>query len=195
MLSILDFLAQTLCHDFNLSLISFIFPYCLALVQIHPPRLLGAFIFTRHWMNCYIYCKSSLFSFWLGWKILIRSIYILQNFPLDFAKRWLPQRRIDVLLMGQTGEWWVTFVGSGRNKGLSRGWRDFATDNKLEEGDTCVITLENMESYTFKVDILRLGKPEKPNRKKKDVERVNAWIRIVKNLTRKSFVNRMKKMT
>jgi hypothetical protein len=71
----------------------------------------------------------------------------------------LPKGRYQVTLLGPANkEWVVQYIGDRGRAGLSGGWKHFAIDNNLEEGDVCIFELVNKNKYTFKVYIFRVIK-------------------------------------
>ncbi|KAH9299988.1 hypothetical protein KI387_011571, partial [Taxus chinensis] len=90
----------------------------------------------------------------------------------DFSKRWLPDRRVEITLLGPCGNKWpVQYLGDRPNPGLSGGWKGFAIDKNLEEGDICVFELENKENCILKVHIYRVVGDCTPPRKVEGVKR------------------------
>ncbi|MCO5605217.1 hypothetical protein L7F22_059397 [Adiantum nelumboides] len=53
-------------------------------------------------------------------------------------------------------QWITKLLGSRINPGLSGGWRKFATDNHLEEGDVCVFELTDSTHLQLMVHIYRV---------------------------------------
>ena len=82
----------------------------------------------------------------------------VQAFPRRFENCFqLPNERIQVTLLGPTNkEWQVQYLGDRLHAGLSGGWRYFALDNNIEEGDVCVFELVDTIKYRFKVHIFRV---------------------------------------
>eukprot|EP01018_Ginkgo_biloba_P005492 Gb_37791 [translate_table: standard] len=124
-------------------------------------------------------------SFSLVMKKTAVSTPFWLSFPLNFCKSWLPEKRMKALLVGQTGEWSVTFVGDRRSRGLGSGWKSFVSENKLQVGDTCVFELEDRVSHIFKIHISRAVK-DNPARKKN--VRVNALGPPNKKCNQKSIL-------
>ncbi|KAL3334008.1 hypothetical protein AABB24_030666 [Solanum stoloniferum] len=84
--------------------------------------------------------RSHVYScFWLG-------------LPTRFCQDHLPKSTVDVLLVDEEGiEYEALFIG--KRTGLSGGWRAFALDHKLDDGDALVFEL--VEPTKFKVYIVR----------------------------------------
>ncbi|GLJ51626.1 hypothetical protein SUGI_1097180 [Cryptomeria japonica] len=82
-----------------------------------------------------------------------RSFWL--TFPVKFCRRWLPQSRVEVVLLCQSKKWLVTYVGNRKELGIGSGWKEFVVDNQLKVGDTCTFALQNTEKYVFEVKILR----------------------------------------
>ncbi|XP_060174975.1 putative B3 domain-containing protein At5g58280 [Lycium barbarum] len=84
--------------------------------------------------------RSHVYScFWLG-------------LPTRFCEDHLPKSTVNVLLVDEEGlEYESLFIG--KRTGLSGGWRAFALDHKLDDGDALVFEL--VEPTKFKVYIVR----------------------------------------
>lgn len=84
--------------------------------------------------------RSHVYScFWLG-------------LPSKFCLDHLPESTVNVLLVDEEGlEYEALFIG--KRTGLSGGWRAFALDHKLDDGDALVFEL--VEPTKFKVYIVR----------------------------------------
>ncbi|MCE3214630.1 hypothetical protein HAX54_052915 [Datura stramonium] len=84
--------------------------------------------------------RSHVYScFWLG-------------LPTRFCQDHLPKSTVDVLLVNEEGlEYEALFIS--KRTGLSGGWRAFALDHKLDDGDALVFEL--VEPTKFKVYIVR----------------------------------------
>ncbi|XP_065882161.1 putative B3 domain-containing protein At5g58280 [Euphorbia lathyris] len=85
--------------------------------------------------------RSHVYScFWLG-------------LPTQFCKDHLPKKDVDMVLEDENGSTCdARFLGS--RTGLSGGWRGFALDHKLDDGDAVVFELvepNKFKLYTFKV--------------------------------------------
>lgn len=71
-----------------------------------------------------------------------------QGLPTRFCEDHLPKSTVDVLLVDEEGsEYEALFIG--KRTGLSGGWRAFALDHKLDDGDALVFEL--VEATKFKV--------------------------------------------
>uniref|UniRef100_A0A5B7C7X2 TF-B3 domain-containing protein n=1 Tax=Davidia involucrata TaxID=16924 RepID=A0A5B7C7X2_DAVIN len=84
--------------------------------------------------------RSHVYScFWLG-------------LPSKFCEDHLSNSTVDMVLEDESGaEYEATFIG--KRTGLSGGWRAFALDHKLDDGDALVFEL--LEPSRFKVHIVR----------------------------------------
>ncbi|KAF8402453.1 hypothetical protein HHK36_010537 [Tetracentron sinense] len=84
--------------------------------------------------------RSHVYScFWLG-------------LPSNFCKDHLPKKELNMLLEDENGtEYDANYIGS--RSGLSGGWRGFALDHKLDDGDALVFELT--EPSRFKVYIFK----------------------------------------
>lgn len=92
------------------------------------------------------------------------SIAVVQAITKAFAKEWMPKETREVTLIDRAGNKWPTkwlYKDGGVTSGLSAGWRGFALDHRLEEGDVCVFELVDRENFGLLVHIFRvLGRPE-----------------------------------
>ncbi|GAA0153903.1 hypothetical protein Leryth_014538 [Lithospermum erythrorhizon] len=86
-------------------------------------------------------------GFWLG-------------LPSHFCKRILPKRDDTITLIDESGEEWPTVFLSVK-AGLSGGWRKFAIDHDLVDGDALVFQL--IRATVFKVFIIRVNNFEDSN--------------------------------
>lgn len=63
----------------------------------------------------------------------------------------------DITLQVSDGKKWrvrfLLFDGKGK---ISRGWREFVADNKLEIGDVCIFEMVRREDIVLKVTIFRV---------------------------------------
>ncbi|GAV58597.1 B3 domain-containing protein [Cephalotus follicularis] len=86
--------------------------------------------------------RSHVYScFWLG-------------LPTDFVKTHLPKSTVDMKLEDEDGkEFPATYIG--QRVGLSGGWRAFALEHKLDDGDALVFEL--IEPRRFKIYITRVS--------------------------------------
>lgn len=84
--------------------------------------------------------RSHVYScFWLG-------------LPSRFCEDHLPKATVDIVLESEKGvEYDAVYIG--KRSGLSGGWRAFALDHKLDDGDALVFEL--IEPTRFKVYIVR----------------------------------------
>ncbi|KAI5071434.1 hypothetical protein GOP47_0013685 [Adiantum capillus-veneris] len=94
--------------------------------------------------------KSNVYrGFWLG-------------ISRGFAAEHLPCETQQVILTNSSRKQWITkLLGSRSNPGLSGGWKKFAVDNYLEEGDVCVFELTDKTSLHLTVHIYRVVELDK----------------------------------
>ncbi|KAF2290311.1 hypothetical protein GH714_010315 [Hevea brasiliensis] len=91
--------------------------------------------------------RSHVYScFWLG-------------LPTQFCKDHLPKEDLDMILEDENGS---TYDAKylGKRNGLSGGWRGFALDHKLDDGDAVVFELvesDRFKIYTFRVSSFLLS--------------------------------------
>ncbi|XP_039173745.1 B3 domain-containing protein Os11g0197600-like [Eucalyptus grandis] len=80
-----------------------------------------------------------------------------QNLPASFIGMHLKGDSRDITLQVSDGQKWrvrcLLFNGKGK---ISRGWREFVADNKLEIGDVCIFELLQREDIVLKVTIFRV---------------------------------------
>ncbi|WOH04724.1 hypothetical protein DCAR_0624136 [Daucus carota subsp. sativus] len=74
-------------------------------------------------------------------------------FPLEFCKFHMPKEDVRVVLVDDHGKQRDTTYLTKRH-GLSAGWRGFAMDHRLLEGD--ILVFHMISAYTFKVNIVRV---------------------------------------
>eukprot|EP00268_Persea_americana_P003594 TRINITY_DN11089_c0_g1_i7.p1 TRINITY_DN11089_c0_g1~~TRINITY_DN11089_c0_g1_i7.p1 ORF type:complete len:155 (-),score=47.06 TRINITY_DN11089_c0_g1_i7:263-727(-) len=92
--------------------------------------------------------------FWLG-------------LPTKFCKDYLPPRELQMVLEDQNGsEYDAIYIGS--RTGLSGGWRGFALEHGLDEGDALVFELS--KPTRFKVYIVKASEFSKEDKKEKILE-------------------------
>ncbi|XP_050215061.1 putative B3 domain-containing protein At5g58280 [Mercurialis annua] len=89
--------------------------------------------------------RSHVYScFWLG-------------LPTDFCKHHLPKKDSDLILEDENGaEYDAKYLA--QRTGLSGGWRAFALDHKLDDGDAVVFEL--VEKHKLKVYAFRIRSPQ-----------------------------------
>lgn len=119
--------------------------------------------------------------------LTMKQSQVYQGFWLSlstsFAKRWLPDEKVQLILIGPSGKKWsICYLGNRSNPGLSGGWKRFSLDNHLEEGDVCIFELDNMENYTLRVHIFRVVENCVPLKRVKGI-RSNVKTRETKNQT------------
>ncbi|XP_056165811.1 B3 domain-containing transcription factor VRN1-like isoform X2 [Syzygium oleosum] len=80
-----------------------------------------------------------------------------QNLPTSFVGMHLKGDSRDITLQVSDGKKWrvrcLLFDGKGK---ISRGWREFVADNKLEIGDVCIFEMVRREDIVLKVTIFRV---------------------------------------
>lgn len=64
----------------------------------------------------------------------------MQGLSSDFSKRQLPRNDGVILLIDEEGEKWQV-IYLARKSGLSGGWKKFAVDHQLVDGDALVFQL------------------------------------------------------
>ncbi|MCL7039394.1 hypothetical protein MKW94_002461, partial [Papaver nudicaule] len=91
------------------------------------------------------------------------------NVPTDFCKKNLPEDKVTIVLEDEEGsEYKAIYIGE--KAGLSGGWKTFAKDHKLDDGDALVFELT--EPARLKVHIFKginddgEGKVKKPKKAK-----------------------------
>ncbi|XP_042022247.1 B3 domain-containing protein Os05g0481400-like [Salvia splendens] len=126
--------------------------------------------------------RSHVYScFWLG-------------LPSGFCEEHLPKETVDMVLENEEGsEYGAVFIG--KKAGLSGGWRAFALDHKLDDGDALVFEL--IEQTRFKVYIVRAVEcqngnasadaDEKPKKKRKTKDSNQTEKPEVVSATRRSL--------
>ncbi|GLJ44728.1 hypothetical protein SUGI_0940490 [Cryptomeria japonica] len=81
------------------------------------------------------------------------SAYYNLTIPKDFAKRWLPNKKVKLTFVHHKnpGEWQYMLETrkGGREYGVR--WKRFVTENKLHKGDICVFKLMNGIKHIFMV--------------------------------------------
>lgn len=79
----------------------------------------------------------------------------LQNLPARFAKKYLHGVSESIQLEVSSGKQWTVHCVriNGPVRCLGSGWRRFAKDNNLREGDVCVFELIQVEDVVLKVSI------------------------------------------
>ncbi|XP_039155882.1 B3 domain-containing transcription factor VRN1-like [Eucalyptus grandis] len=94
-------------------------------------------------------------------QVIMRPSYVrekfLVNLPASFIGMHLKGDSRDITLQVSDGKKWrvrcLLFNGKGK---ISRGWREFVADNKLEIGDVCIFELLRREDIVLKVTIFRV---------------------------------------
>lgn len=77
----------------------------------------------------------------------------MQGLPTRFCENHLPKSTVDIVLEDEEGaEYEAVYIS--KRTGLSGGWRAFALDHKLDDGDALVFDL--VEPTKFKVGCLVL---------------------------------------
>ncbi|KAG0585486.1 hypothetical protein KC19_2G015400 [Ceratodon purpureus] len=94
-----------------------------------------------------------------------RGFWLVLSRP--FAKKHMPTETREVTMQNMAGHSWIVKwlhkeAGSG---GFSAGWRGFALDHRLEEGDVCVFEILDQKHYVLLVHIFRVvGGPKEDTR-------------------------------
>ena len=80
----------------------------------------------------------------------------MQNVPAIYAKKYVTNKINDAVLQILTGEIWQVKIIEKRNEmKITRGWKTFVKDNKLQVGDVCVLQLmKDTKKLIFKVYII-----------------------------------------
>lgn len=74
--------------------------------------------------------------------------HVVKGLPSRFCEDHLPKATVDIVLESEKGaEYDAVYIG--KRSGLSGGWRAFALDHKLDDGDALVFEL--IEPTRFKV--------------------------------------------
>ncbi|KAK7257895.1 hypothetical protein RIF29_32208 [Crotalaria pallida] len=94
--------------------------------------------------------------------IVMKPSFISRNYflhvPASFASKYLHGISKFITLQDSDGKQWPVrciTTGMRTTAKLSKGWRDFARDNRLEEGDVCVFELVEKKNVVLKVTIFR----------------------------------------
>ncbi|XP_065847175.1 putative B3 domain-containing protein At5g58280 [Euphorbia lathyris] len=92
-------------------------------------------------------------------KSMLRS-HVYKGFwlglPAEFCKDHLPKKDLDMILEDENGSTYDARYLGNKN-GLSGGWRGFALDHKIDDGDAVVFEL--VDSDKFKLNIFRAPSP------------------------------------
>ncbi|XP_030513879.1 B3 domain-containing transcription factor VRN1-like isoform X2 [Rhodamnia argentea] len=94
-------------------------------------------------------------------RVIMRPSYVkekfLLNLPTSFVRVYLKGASRDITLEVSDGKKrhvrCILFSGKGK---ISRGWREFVTDNNLVIGDVCIFELVRREDIVLKVTIFRV---------------------------------------
>ncbi|KAM1048000.1 hypothetical protein ACFX2I_027199 [Malus domestica] len=92
-------------------------------------------------------------------RATVRPPSKLMHVPAEFAKRLkLQKKQIAALRVGEQ-LWPVNIIGynneGSRHSHISGGWRVFAEENRLREGDVCTFELVEINDIVLKVHIFR----------------------------------------
>ncbi|XP_047332972.1 B3 domain-containing transcription factor VRN1-like [Impatiens glandulifera] len=93
-------------------------------------------------------------------RVVLRRSYVYKgvglHMPAKFADTYLSEVSGFVVLQGPNGEKWpVKCLWRDGSAKLSKGWPEFASENKLEEGDICIFELTDGREFVLKVIIFR----------------------------------------
>jgi hypothetical protein len=80
--------------------------------------------------------------------------------PKSFGRKWLPLEKKAILLEDTTGQTWPVVYNPSKHHitgHLGRGWRTFAQDKHLKEGDLCVLEMKSPYSNNLFVHIFRFA--------------------------------------
>jgi hypothetical protein len=84
--------------------------------------------------------------------IVNNSVY----FPKDFAKKWFPKQKAEIQLVdADDNRWSVTSKPYMSHTTLAGGWKRFAIEQGLEEGDVLVFELKNPNEIALQVHFFR----------------------------------------
>ena len=76
-----------------------------------------------------------------------------------FAKKYACGKK-NVMLQASSGKWWPCQFcfknGTTSPKTIGKGWKPFARDDGIKEGDVCVFELINRMEVVLKVSIFRV---------------------------------------
>ncbi|OVA05170.1 B3 DNA binding domain [Macleaya cordata] len=95
--------------------------------------------------------------------IIMRPSYVHDpctvNIPSKFAKAHLMKKTQIVTLRVSNGrKWQVRCSCSEHHTKLVKGWKDFVSDNNLEEGDVCIFELVSRKIFKMNVSIFRVSR-------------------------------------
>jgi hypothetical protein len=80
--------------------------------------------------------------------------------PKSFGRKWLPLEKKAILLEDTTGQTWPVVYNPSKHHitgHLGRGWRTFAQEKHLKEGDLCVLEMKSPYSNNLFVHIFRFA--------------------------------------
>ncbi|CAL5377268.1 unnamed protein product [Camellia sinensis] len=95
-------------------------------------------------------------------RVILRRSYVYKgiglHMPASFAEKYLGGVSGFITLQVSSGEKWpVRCMWRDGSAKLSKGWPEFVSTNKLEEGDVCVFELIKMGEVVLKVTIFRVA--------------------------------------
>ena len=83
--------------------------------------------------------------------------------PASFAEKYLSGIQGFITLQVSNGEKWpVRCMWRDGSAKLSKGWPEFVSENKLEEGDVCIFELIRVEEIVLNVTIFRAVEDGEP---------------------------------
>ncbi|XP_026383664.1 B3 domain-containing transcription factor VRN1-like [Papaver somniferum] len=97
-----------------------------------------------------------------NFKVVMQPSYIRGGYvkvPMFFASSHLTDvtQKVVILRVSDGRTWEVGYVSRTRNnRGLSRGWYKFVSDNHLKESDVCVFELVDRKKFEMNVHIFRV---------------------------------------
>ncbi|CAM6019950.1 unnamed protein product [Sphagnum balticum] len=95
--------------------------------------------------------------------MVMSRTYITRGYtvvPKSFGRKWLPLEKKAILLEDTTGQTWPVVYNPSKHHitgHLGRGWRTFAQDKHLKEGDLCVLEMKSPYSNNLFVHIFRFA--------------------------------------
>jgi hypothetical protein len=85
---------------------------------------------------------------------LFGGLMILQGLPVGFCRNHLPKRNERITLVDEADEEFDTLYLAPK-RGLSAGWRGFAIDHELVDGDCLVFQLVECTRFKVRFSVVR----------------------------------------
>ncbi|XP_047308220.1 B3 domain-containing transcription factor VRN1-like isoform X1 [Impatiens glandulifera] len=100
-------------------------------------------------------------------RVVLRRSYVYKgvglHMPAKFAETYLSEVSGFVVIQAPNGEKWpVRCLWRDGSAKLSKGWPEFTSENKLEEGDVCIFELIEVRDTVLKVIIFRARENPEP---------------------------------